>query len=84
MCSPDAPSTTDAAEIESEEAEAFAAAEVHDPTLLFIDFDLQSGQFPPEAFLNRRHQPVMPRVGIHQVPPRSSAKRAYSMPVYLP
>src|SRR5438876_2946022 len=66
MCSPDAPSTTDAAEIESEEAEAFAAAEVHDPTLLFIDFDLQSGQFLPEAFLNRRHQPVMPRVGIHQ------------------
>src|SRR6266481_5642913 len=66
MCLPDAPSTTDAAEIESEEAEAFAAAEVHDPTLLFIDFDLQSGQFLPEAFLNRRHQPVMPRVGIHQ------------------
>jgi hypothetical protein len=54
------------AEIESEEAEAFAAAEVHDPTLLFIDFDLQSGQFLPEAFLNRLHQPVMPRVGIHQ------------------
>jgi hypothetical protein len=27
---------------------------------------LQSGQFLPEAFLNRRHQPVMPRVGIHQ------------------
>ena len=65
-CSPDAPSTADAAEVESQEAEAFAAAEVHDPTLLFIDFDLQSGQFLPKPFLHRRHQPVMPRVGVHQ------------------
>ena len=40
ICSPDAPSTADAAEIESEEAEAFAAAEVYEPTLLFIVFDL--------------------------------------------
>lgn len=37
---PDAPSAADAAEVEAEEAEALAAAEVHDSTLLFIDLDL--------------------------------------------
>ena len=40
MSTPDAPSTADAAEIESQEAEALAPTEVHDPTLLFIEFDL--------------------------------------------
>ena len=37
---PRAPSTTDAAEVESEEAEALAPTEVHDSTLLLIDLDL--------------------------------------------
>src|SRR5262245_24338042 len=37
---PDAPSATDAAEVEAEETEALAAAKVHDSTLLFIDLDL--------------------------------------------
>jgi hypothetical protein len=33
---PDTPLTTDAAEIESEVAEALAPTKIHDPTLLFI------------------------------------------------
>src|SRR5215208_283272 len=37
---PCAPSTADAAEVESEEAEALAPTEVHDSTLLLIDLDL--------------------------------------------
>ena len=37
---PFTPLTTDAAEIESEEAEALATTEVHDSTLVFIDLDL--------------------------------------------
>src|SRR5262249_53580251 len=37
---PNTPSTTDAAKVEPQKAEAFAAAQIHDPTLLFVDFDL--------------------------------------------
>src|SRR5215204_2981330 len=37
---PCAPSTADAAEVESDEAEALAPTEVHDSTLLLIDLDL--------------------------------------------
>src|SRR5215467_1585400 len=63
---PSAPSTTDAAKIEPQIAEALASAEVYDPTLLFIDFDLQSNQFLPEALFNRGQKPVMSRIGIDQ------------------
>src|SRR5262249_28538597 len=37
---PVAPSTTDAAEVKPQKAEALAPAEIHDPTLLLIDLDL--------------------------------------------
>src|SRR6516225_6508409 len=63
---PSAPSTTDAAKIEPQIAEALASAEVYNPTLLFIDFDLQSSQFLPEALFNRGQKPVMSRIGIDQ------------------
>src|SRR5262249_30638801 len=37
---PNTPSTTDAAKVEPQKTEALAAAKIHDPTLLFVDFDL--------------------------------------------
>src|SRR5262245_50990796 len=40
MRTPDAPSTADAAEVEPQIAEAFAAAKIHGSTFLFIDLDL--------------------------------------------
>src|SRR5258706_8788883 len=66
VSTPDAPLTADAAEIESQEAEAVATTEVYDSTLLFIDLDLQLGQLLPQTFLNRPHQPAMSWVGVNQ------------------
>jgi hypothetical protein len=44
---PCAPSTADAAEVESEEAEALAPTEIHDSTLLFIDLSKGAGADGP-------------------------------------
>jgi site-specific DNA recombinase len=63
---PYAPTTTNTAEIETQKAEAFAAAEVYISTLLFIDLDLQFGELFAESFLHRHHQPVMSGVGVDQ------------------
>ena len=46
---PYTPATAHAAEVESQEAEALASTEVHDLTLLFINFHLQFGQFLPKS-----------------------------------
>jgi hypothetical protein len=46
--------------------EALASTEVHVPTLLFINLDLQFSQLLPKPFLNRPHQPVMSWVGVNQ------------------
>ena len=48
-----------------QEVEAFPFAQVQQPTLLGIDLDLDLGQLFPESFGHRRHEPVMPRIGIH-------------------
>src|SRR5438105_5601243 len=66
MCAPDSSTTANTAKIESQEAEALASSKVYDSTLLFINLDLQFGQFFPEPFLYRRHQPVMSRVDVDQ------------------
>ena len=39
-CRPNAPTTANAAEIESQKAKALASTEIYDSTLLVIDFDL--------------------------------------------
>jgi len=43
---------------------ASASVEVHDPTLLFVDFDLQLSEFLAQLFLHRRYQSVMSQVGV--------------------
>ena len=63
---PCAPSTTDAAKIEPQKAEALATAEVYDSTLLFIDFDSYSDQFLAKAFLYSWQQPIMSTVCVDQ------------------
>src|SRR5215471_8306649 len=60
------PTTANAPEVETQEAEALASAQVHVSTLLFINLDLQFSQLLPEPFLNRPHQPVMSWVGVGQ------------------
>jgi hypothetical protein len=61
---PHCSTTADTAELEPQEAEALASAEVCDPTLLFIDLDLQFGQFLPQPFFNRHQQAVMSPIGV--------------------
>jgi hypothetical protein len=63
---PRTPTTANAPEVETQEAEALASAEVHVSTLPFINLDLQFSQLLPEPFLNRPHQPVMSWVGVDQ------------------
>src|SRR5215210_3228548 len=54
------------AEIEAQEAEAFASTQVHDAALLIIDFDLELVELLPQALFHRSDQPVMSRMSVDQ------------------
>ena len=73
----------DVAEVEAQEAEAFASAEVDDAALLIIDFDLEFVELLAEAFLHRANQPVMSLVGVDQDHQIVSESRIFEK-VYLP
>src|SRR5215813_12314887 len=51
--------TSHAAELKTQEAEAFSLCQVHLPTLFLVDIDLQFGQFLAEPLVHRLEQPVM-------------------------
>jgi hypothetical protein len=55
-----------ATKAKAEESEAFSLGEVNDATLVFIDGDLEYGQFLPEAFFNYCEEPVVLGVGVDQ------------------
>src|SRR5438552_9442113 len=55
-----------AAELKTQEAEAFSLCQVDLPTLFLVDIDLEFGQFLAETLIHRFKQPVMLRIRIHQ------------------
>src|ERR1700722_17899848 len=56
--SPHSLATAHPTELEAQESETFPFAQVHDPTLLLVDLDVEFGQFLTEPLVHCRQQPV--------------------------
>jgi hypothetical protein len=64
--------TSDAAKVEPQESETLLLPEVHHSAFLLVYLYLELCEFFPHSFLQRRYDPAMPRMGIHQHHQRSA------------
>jgi hypothetical protein len=63
---PAAPPRADAPEGKSQEGKGLPLRQIHETALLFIDLDLEERQLLAEPFGDRREEPGMAGMGVHQ------------------